>query len=91
MVGPGPGAEAPIFGVPMSWRKRPALDEEEGVGGGRPDVKGVIGVSGVGRLGVVMLRPPHLRHFGVALAVDGVVADGKEDAVLLFLPLRRGW
>ncbi len=74
----------------MSWRKRPALDEEDGVGGGRPDVNGVVGVSGVDMLGVVILRPPHLAHFGVSQAADDDV-DGKELEVLLFLPFLRGW
>ncbi len=82
----GPAA---VFGVPMSWRKRPGLDDEDGVGGGRLE-KG-LGVSGVDMLGVVMLRPPHLAHLGVSLLADEDVADGRELVALLFRPFRRGW
>ncbi len=59
--------------------------------GWRDDVCEPIGVSGVGMLGVVMLRPPHLMHLGVSPVADVAEADGRELAVLLFLPLRRGW
>lgn len=48
------------------------------------------GVGGVDIFGVVILRPPHLAHFGVSLAADEM-ADGNELEVLLFLPFLRGW
>ena len=75
----------------MSWRKRPTLDEEEGVAGGSDDICGVVGVSGVDMLGVIILRPPHLMHLGTSPPAVVAWAEGREPAVLLFLPLRRGW
>lgn len=43
---------------------------------------------GVDMLGVVMLRPPHLAHFGLSPFAEA--ADGRELETELFLPDRRG-
>jgi len=47
----------------------------------RDDVCGVVGVSGLGMFGVVMLRPPHLMHLGVSPATDVAEADWRETVV----------
>lgn len=51
----------------------------------------MVGVDSVGvdMLGVVILRPPHLAHFGVS-PFAGEVADEKELETELFLPDLRG-
>lgn len=43
----------------------------------------------MGILGVVILRPPHLAHFGLSPFAEED-ADGRELETELFLPDRRG-
>ena len=49
--------------------------------------------AGVDMLGVVILRPPHLAHFGVSPFAEEFAeefAEGRELETELFLPDRRG-
>ena len=76
-------------GLVICRRNRPALEAEEGAGGGRLAVYGVTGVDGTIMLGAVMLFPPHLIH---RVGVGGP-PDPPDDELLGSLPrpLRRGW
>ncbi len=58
--------------------------------GGRRFGVSVLGVKGVkGVIGVAMLRPPHLVHFGISPVFKPEV--GLDPSILLPRPLRRGW